>query len=342
MGNMQNSIKCNSKKISINFSNIFIKLWYQPNCFVYFLLPLSWCYQGIIFLRHFFYRIGLKTITHFKVPVIVVGNLTVGGTGKTPLVIWLANLLQKEGFRPGIVSRGYKAKTTSFPHIVNKKDTASLVGDEAILIAQKTNCPIVIDPNRVAAVKKLLAATNCNIVISDDGLQHLALGRDLEILVIDGKRRLGNGFCLPGGPLREPKNKLNKVDFIVTNGQALNGEFSMQFKVQKIYNLKNPRLHRSAINFKKETIHAVTGIGNPEKFFSLLRKLKLKIIEHPFPDHYHFSSNDFDFGDNLPIIMTEKDAVKCKSFVKKNFWGLAIYAQMPTKFSHNLLKKISA
>lgn len=337
---MQNYIKCNLKRLYISFMHC-PKFWYKPNWFTYLLLPFSGVYYGIVDVRHFLYRSGLKPTKHFKVPIIVVGNLTVGGTGKTPLVIWLAAFLKKQGFRPGIISRGYKAKIHTFPHKVSRNDTARAVGDEALLIAQKTNCPIVIAPDRVLAVKKLLSTTKCNIVISDDGLQHLALDRDLEILVIDGKRRFGNGYCLPAGPLREPKIWVKDADFIVTNGHTRKKkEFSMQFKVKDIYNLKNPALHKAPKALRGKIIHALAGVGNPGNFFSMLRELGLKVIEHPFPDHHQFSATDLYFANDYPIIMTEKDAVKCKGFANKKIWVLAIDAKLSQKFANALRKKL--
>ena len=292
------------------------------------MLPLAFLYYVIISLRRFFYKIGLKKTKYFSVPVIVVGNITVGGTGKTPLVIWLAHVLKQQGFKPGIVSRGYGGKMRHYPLIVNSKSIVTQTGDEALLIARQTQCPVVIDPERVNAVQTLLQTTDCNIVISDDGLQHYALGRDIEIAVIDGTRRFGNGFYLPAGPLRESVKQLATVDFVVSNGAAQSCEYAMQLMVNRFHQVTQPDVSVDANFFSNKTIHAVAGIGNPARFFATLRQLGLIIIEHPFPDHYLFKKTNFNYGDDAIIVMTEKDAVKCEQFATKNFWYLPVQANV--------------
>lgn len=215
-------------------------LWYKKHFLVYFLRPFSWAYRMVMALRRWLYRLGIKKTTRFSVPVVVIGNITVGGAGKTPLVIELADWLRRKGWRPGLVSRGYGGSATQLPYAVKADSDPRLVGDEAVLLASKTACPVVVCKDRVAAVAALLQDSDCNIVLSDDGLQHLALGRDIEIAVIDGERRLGNGFCLPAGPLREPEKRLKTVDFIVTNGHALTSEWSMNLAPGEIVQLINP------------------------------------------------------------------------------------------------------
>lgn len=312
------------------FHQLCNKIWYQKHWLTYLLLPFSYLYHFIIMIRRICYRFHIKKTTRFQIPIIVVGNITVGGTGKTPLVIALAQYLQQQGFKPGIVSCGYGGQAKHFPVYVTAESDPILVGDEPVLIAHHTQCPIYVAPSRVKAVNQLLKAHACNIIISDDGLQHYALQRDIEIAVIDGERRFGNGFCLPAGPLREPIQRLKRVDFIVCNGEAQAREYTMQLLPGKIYHLQNRALHFNPL--PHQTIHAVVAIGNPSRFFNLLRQLGHTIIEHPFPDHYIFQAKDFDFGENAIIIMTEKDAVKCHAFADQRFWCLPVQAQLTQDF----------
>src|SRR3990167_6088671 len=278
----------------------------------------------LILIRRFYYRIGIKKVSRFSAPIIVIGNVTVGGTGKTPLVIWMANWLQSRGCKPGIVARGYRGKATHWPQVVFSDTDPYLVGDEAVLLAQRTHCPVVVGPKRVHAVKKLLADYSCDIVLSDDGLQHHAMGRDIEIVAIDGQRRFGNRLCLPAGPLRESLARLRSVDCIVTNGEAKPNEYAMHFLYGKIYNIQYPEQSIDLHTLKQNTVHAVAGIGNPQRFFQQLREQGLDIVPHEFPDHYFYKKSDFDFGDDKPILMTEKDAVKCRAFADHRYWCLRV------------------
>ncbi len=304
--------------------NIINHIWYEKNIFCYFLFPISLLYRFIISMRKFLYKIKLFKSHKINIPVIVVGNITVGGTGKTPLVIALVKSLQKQGFSPAVITRGYGGKNKVWPHYVDENSDPLLVGDEAVLIAKNTGVPVVAGPNRVADALLLLRRDKsrlyeCNIIISDDGLQHYALARDIEIAVIDSTRRFGNGFCLPAGPLREPKNRLKTVDFIVANGKANPGEFEMQFVIDDIINLNdnNKKLNLSELSHKK--IMAVAGIGNPERFFESLRACTISFTTKIFPDHHAFSKNDFDCIHADIILMTEKDAIKCNSFADDRF-----------------------
>lgn len=303
-------------------------LWYQKNFLSYLLWPFSAVYQGFVAFRHCLYRWGVKKTTYFPVPVIVVGNLTVGGVGKTPLVISLANALKQQGWRPGLVSRGYGGSAIRSPQAVQANSDPRLIGDEAVLIVQKTACPLVVCKKRVKAVARLLQNNNCNIVISDDGLQHLALGRQIEIAVIDGERRFGNGFCLPAGPLREPIQRLKTVDLKITNGVAEAGEWSMHLVPGEIYQLMNPSRRLTVDDWAGKTIHAVAGIGHPQRFFNTLENLGLKIRAHPFPDHYFFQKSDLDFGQNTIVVMTEKDAIKCHTLIDERHWCLPVHAKL--------------
>lgn len=318
------------------------KFWYRriPHVFSFLLLPFSYLFGCAAALRRIFFRIGLIKTHAFDVPVLVVGNITVGGTGKTPFVIWLAAFLKEQGYNPGIVSRGVGGVRQKMPHWVHANDEAEQVGDEALLLVQATGCPVVICVNRVRAVTDLLQHSNCNIVISDDGLQHYRLGRDLEIAMVDGARRLGNGFLLPAGPLRETKERLNNVDFVIVNEGDELDEYLMNLTPLKLSALKTVReydLHE----FPHKKVHAVAAIGNPDRFFDTLRKAGFDVISHVFSDHYLYQSEDINFDDGLPIIMTEKDAVKCGSFADERYWSLGVAAKMNPEFEQKLLESIS-
>jgi tetraacyldisaccharide 4'-kinase len=318
-----------------------LKIWQKKNFLAYLLSPLSFIYGSFIFLRRKLYQMRLLKINYLSVPVIVVGNITIGGTGKTPVVIKLADFLKEKGWRPGIISRGYGANTQHFPCLVHQNSNAREVGDEPLLIARHTACPTIIDPNRSRGAKSLLKRSNCNIVISDDGLQHLSLGRNIEIIVIDGKRRFGNNLCLPAGPLREPASRLNSVDFIVSKEIAKTNEFKLSLIPDYFYPLIQPKNKQTAEHFKDKKLHAVAGIGNPGQFFNTLRKLGLKIIEHPFPDHYLFKPRDFNYGNEAVIVMTEKDAVKCVGFVDARLWCLKTKTELDSNFLNAIHNRIT-
>jgi tetraacyldisaccharide 4'-kinase len=314
--------------------------WYRSSYtpLTFLLLPASFVFRAIVSVRRAFYRAGLKTTEHFPVPVIVVGNITVGGTGKTPFVIWLAQFLRAAGYKPGIVSRGYGGKAQTKPCAVTSDSDPHVVGDEAVLLAKRAACPMVVGVDRAAAVKALLANSDCNVVISDDGLQHYRLGREIEIAIVDGQRRFGNQLMLPAGPLREPISRLEQVDFVIAQQQALPGEYKMLLQGQDVVQVTKPDATQPLKSFSQAKIHAVAAIGNPAQFFSALRAAGLTVIEHVFQDHYMYEPRDFDFGDKLPIIMTEKDAVKCVSFADERFWYLPVVAELETAFSNELLK----
>lgn len=318
------------------------KHWYgaRPSFLVFSLLPLSLLFGLVVSVRRKLYRAGFRKIYQAPVPVIVVGNITTGGTGKTPLVLWLVELLRKQGWRPGIVSRGFGGKKNLLAKQVNAASDPVLLGDEAVLLAKRAGCPVVVSRKRVAAVKKLLAESDCNIIISDDGLQHYSLGRQIEIALIDGERRFGNQSLLPAGPLREPVTRLATVDFVVTQGNAVSGEYAMQLEGDEFVNVSDMQLKKLAREFKQQTVHAMAGIGNPERFFAYLRKLGFKIIPHAFTDHYYYKARDLDFGDDLPVVMTEKDAVKCVGLAHEKYWYLPVTAALDPAFEKGFLKKI--
>ena len=315
--------------------------WYNNASWVRMLSPLSWIFSRIAANRR------KRTIPwEAPVPVIVVGNINVGGTGKTPLVAWIAEQLLLLGHRPGIVSRGYGGKSSEYPLAVNPYTDTAEAGDEAVMLARKSGCPVMVDPDRVQAVKALLEDHDCDVVIADDGLQHYALGRSAEIAVVDGIRGLGNGLCLPAGPLREPPSRLSEVDLVMVNGEqsvALPVPFMrMGTVVKDLHRLVDDG--RGSDQPDGKTVHAVAGIGHPDRFFHTLKQLGFELIEHRFDDHHRFDLTDLTFGDSLPVIMTEKDAVKCRQLgtdqIHNNFWFVEIAVQPDEQFLPKLLSKI--
>ncbi|MCV6639380.1 tetraacyldisaccharide 4'-kinase [Candidatus Albibeggiatoa sp. nov. NOAA] len=316
------------------------RIWYRFHFLTLFLVPFSWLFCLVVGLRRWTYRYLLRK-AHFDVPIIIVGNINVGGTGKTPLVVWLAHFLKHHGYHVGIISRGYGSKTKQFPQTVRPSvHHPEEVGDEPFLLARRTGCPVTIDPKRTRGVKHLIEQHDCDLIISDDGLQHYALKRDIEIAVIDGERRYGNGFCLPAGPLREPPRRLKSVDFVIVKGQSQQKEITMHYALKPLRNVANENDSQPLGDFLGKSLHAVAGIGNPRPFFNILLDNQCKIRPHVFPDHHFFKEQDFDFEENLPIIMTEKDAVKCRKFAKKNYWYLPIEARLPSSFGKRLLEKL--
>ena len=327
-----------------DFPEFIEDLWYGKHPLSIPLVPLGWGYQLLMTLRHLIYQSGIAPIQRLDIPVIVVGNIVAGGTGKTPLVIWLAEHLSEKGYRPGIVSRGYKSKVKQWPQQVRKDSNPEFVGDEPVLMARRTNCPVAIAPNRHIAAEALIEHEQVDIIICDDGLQHYALARDIEIAVIDGVRRHGNGRCLPAGPLREPVGRLKSVDMIVCNNGAVRGEFDMEYIAEQLCSVTDENKRCDIEQFRNQSIHAVAGIGNPARFFFSLRGKGVRTIEHEFPDHHQFKAEDICFDDSLPVVMTEKDAVKCTEFATEKHWFLPINVKMTKAFEHRLtilLKELS-
>ena len=303
------------------------------------LLPLSALYCAVSRRRRDAF---LKTPpASLPLPVIVVGNVTVGGTGKTPMTIRLCAWLRELGWRPGVVSRGYGCSTSDRPRRVTDRSTAAEVGDEPLLIALRTQAPVCVCVDRVAAVHALYADDACDIVVADDGLQHYRLPRDLEIAMLDGRRRLGNGYCLPAGPLREPASRLQEVDFVViTEGDARAGEYAMTLHLDETWALHEPSLRKELREFVGATVHAVAGIGNPERFFVALEAAGLRIIRHPFPDHHRYQPDDLGFGDSTPVLMTEKDAVKCREIAPPDCWAVPASAKLPSALTAALAERL--
>ncbi|MBT4518372.1 MAG: tetraacyldisaccharide 4'-kinase [Halieaceae bacterium] len=302
--------------------------WYRRALWLWLLRPLEVLFRSLAALRRGLYRIGLLSRFHAPKPVVVVGNITVGGTGKTPIVVALVEYLQSEGFRPAVVSRGYGATGESFPHTVTTHSTAADCGDEPLLIFQRTDCPCVVAPSRVAAVEQLLASFDVDIIICDDGLQHYALDRDMEIAVLDKHWRVGNGFCLPAGPLREPLGRLALVDHVLYRGSddPANG---VTYEQACLINLDSGEERVIAPDSLAKNIHALAGIGQPNQFFESLRQRGFSIEAHQFPDHHDYTPTDFSNLTGKPVIMTEKDAVKCRAFTDSNAWYLKINARIP-------------
>lgn len=304
------------------------RLWYTPHHPLrWLLLPFSMLFQVTATLRRLYLQ---RFCQHqFSVPVIVVGNLTVGGVGKTPLVIALAQQLLSRGLRVGIVSRGFGASIRHFPYEVRPDTEASLVGDEPLLLAKKTACPVVIAPKRVAAVKYLLEHHQSQIIISDDGLQHYAMGRAIEIVVIDGLRGLGNELCLPAGPLREGPRRLKRADFLIVNGGEMPDAYRMDLLPGMIKQLTTGKL--LSVRDLKQPIAAVAAIGHPRRFFETLREMGLVFNAYPFADHYRFTPRDFTMTESI-VVMTEKDAVKCERFATDTMHVLPVEAVISKEF----------
>lgn len=323
--------------------------------------PLEWVYRAIAAARRRLYRWRVLSSWRAPVPVIVVGNIAVGGTGKTPVTIALCELLQRAGYKPGVISRGYRAQPPRFPYRVRGDDSAQHCGDEPLLIARRTRCPVVIAPRRADAARYLLeqkSAENepCDVIVCDDGLQHYALQRDIELVVVDASRGFGNGHCLPCGPLREPIARLRSVDAVIVNGEQT-ARFSpaqaslspppvivgLQLLPSAMVQLASAQAIPPRTWCKQNTrVHAVAGIGNPERFFATLRALGCDVIEHAFPDHHGFSAEDLAFDDVLPIVMTEKDAMKCAEFASDRHWYLQVRAQLPDSLATAILAKLNA
>jgi tetraacyldisaccharide 4'-kinase len=315
-------------------------IWYNDMLIGLCLMPLGFLFADIVRLRRFLYRIGVLKSRKLPVPVIIVGNISVGGTGKTPLVIWLANLLSQHGYQPGIISRGYGGEASAEPIIVNVDSQPAQVGDEALLIKRQTGCPVAISPIRAAAADYLLKSNACNIIIADDGLQHYALQRDIEIIVIDGERRFGNGYCLPAGPLREPPSRLQEADFVVINGEKTEPEhFAMSLLGDTAINLATVE-QKPLSHFAGSACHAIAGIGNPARFFNLLAQAGLNCTTLSFPDHHRFQAQDLAFKDGKAVLMTEKDAVKCAAFATDQHWYVPVSAQPEAGFAEQLLTRL--
>ena len=319
--------------------------WYSKRGWTQSLKPLSAIFAWGVTKRRSAYREGRRKVWKAPVPVLVVGNICVGGVGKTPLVAELCAILSQQGWRPGVVSRGYGGKASSYPYRVTDISQAQECGDEPLLLHRKTGCPVVVAPERVSAGQYLLKETDCNLIISDDGLQHYALARDIELAVVDGSRGLGNGQMIPAGPLREPEKRLNEVDFLLVNGTGFvsnRPSWEMNLQPGQLVNLVSKEQLSADALVGQGPVHAVAGIGNPKRFFESLGNLGYTLETHEFRDHHPFEAKDIWFGDSRPVIMTEKDAVKCDDFANQNCWYLQVTAQLEMGFDRELLAQLAA
>lgn len=316
------------------------RIWSGRSALYLLLLPFSLLYGLIASVIRLSYRLGLRRAWRAPVPVVVVGNLTAGGNGKTPVVIWLVEQLQQRGLRVGVVSRGYGGKASHYPLVLAAATSTQEAGDEPVLIAQRTGAPVAVAPVRSDAVKALLAAAPLDLIITDDGLQHYALARDIEIVVVDGERRFGNGWWLPAGPMRERAGRLKQVDAVIVNGgQAGNGEIAMTLQPGEAINLRSGASCPAA---ELSPVVAMAGIGHPPRFFTTLRQHGVDIVQAvPFADHQAYSEASLTTltPGNEPLIMTEKDAVKCRAFAHDNWWYLPVEARLAAE---PLLQKITA
>ena len=317
-------------------------MWYGRRAWGRRLALLSLPYAAFVQVRRALFRRGLRASYRIGVPVVVVGNIAVGGTGKTPLVVWLVRCLREHGYRPGVICSGYRGTARDWPRYVHEESDPAEVGDEAVLVAKRCRCPVVAGRDRVASARTLLSRSDCDLVVSDDGLQHYRLARDLEIAVLDGRRRHGTGWCLPAGPLREPVSRLESVDFVVTKGRAREGEYRMELTGRILRLAADDSVTIDAAELSSCPVHAVAGIGNPASFFERLRDLGLRIIPRVFPDHHPFSAADIEFQDERPVIMTEKDAVKCRGFAGGRHWYLPVDAEVDPALESDLLARLSA
>jgi tetraacyldisaccharide 4'-kinase len=302
--------------------------WYTGHPALALLRPLECLYRRVVNRKRARFLAGQGGIYKAPVPVVVVGNITIGGTGKTPLILWMIDHCRARGLRVGVVSRGYGATPPSLPWRVLPQQSAEHAGDEPLLIVNRTGVPMMIDPDRSQAVRALLAEEPLDLILSDDGLQHYRLGRDLELVLIDAVRGLGNRRCLPAGPLREPVERLHSVDALLYNGAATDREdgYGFQLKPSALVNLLTGE-RRPVDHFPPgQQVHAVAGIGNPQRFFNTLEGLHWRPVPHAFADHAVFSPQALSFTPALPVVMTEKDAVKCASFAAPDWWYLAVEA----------------
>ncbi len=318
--------------------------WYRTSPAHLILLPASWLFGALSALRRFLYRSHILESFKLPVPIVIIGNITVGGTGKTPLTLAIAEQLAKHGYRPAIISRGYGGN--HIQQAVTENSSAQAVGDEPLLMAKRNICPVWVGKDRVATARQVLIAhPQCDVLLCDDGLQHYRLQRDMEIAVIDGVRRFGNHYLLPAGSLREPVSRLNTVDAVVINGgqniPELKNQYAMHLSGNIFHNLLHPEKIASAEQFRGLRLHAAAGIGHPQRFFAHLTSLGLSFTPHAFADHHLYKTSDLTFDECDALFLTEKDAVKCMAFADDRFWVLRVDAQIDPALLNHLLRKIA-
>ena len=329
--------------------------WYSNKRWLRLLHPLSMMYGALAARRREAFRQGRRPVYRAMVPVVVVGNLTAGGTGKTPLTLALCRHLQHQGWQPAIVSRGYGGRSARYPLLVTRDMAPATSGDEALLMARNTDAPVVVDPDRGRGVRYLESMHRPDVILCDDGLQHYALARDIEIVVVDGMRGFGNARLLPAGPLREPLTRLGEVDFVVVNQldeyrplpDGVGQHSAMRLTADRLINIRSGEnlpisdwLHKYGGG--GVSVHAVAGIGNPARFFDTLQGAGFAIIAHSFADHHQYRRSDISFADALPVVMTEKDAVKCRDLADEKHWYLTVQAQLSPAFLQDFTRQLSA
>ncbi|MGH1470106.1 MAG: tetraacyldisaccharide 4'-kinase [Cellvibrionaceae bacterium] len=345
---------------SSSTNNCLVDAWYQKKWWLWLLTPLSLLFYTLSLIRRLLLRNPLTKKTQLTVPVIVVGNISVGGTGKTPLIIALCDYLKQQGFSPGVISRGYGSSAPYYPFVVTDKTSVNESGDEPLMIAIATQCPVVIDRDRCSAAKKIIEQCHVDVILSDDGLQHYRLPRDIEIVVVDSTRGFGNGLLLPAGPLRETKHRLKTVDFVISNENStasntegpsqssIGNNISVMRIVPEYWCHLDSAQRKVSIEsqlFCDEEVNAVSGIGNPQRFYSTLEMLGIKYQPKTFPDHHQYTSKDLIFDDKQSIVvMTEKDAVKARRVIPESnniYWYLAVTAKLSPMFLMKLLEKLN-
>lgn len=307
------------------------------------LLPLAWVFGALARLRR--RRLQPQRVA---VPVIVVGNIAVGGSGKTPVVEWLIRTLRAAGYRPGVISRGHGGQVADVAEVRADGDPQRF-GDEPVLLARQCGCPLVVGRDRAAAARELLRLhPDCDVIVADDGMQHYRLARDVEIAVVD-EATLGNRFLLPAGPLREPLRRLAEVDLVIAHGplsaavRAHTGGvalYPMRLEGSELRNVRDPAQRCALTALAGKRVHAVAGIGRPQRFFDHLTAFGIEVLAHPFPDHHPFAAHDLEFGEQLPILMTSKDAVKCRAFAAAECWELPVQAHLGSGAAERILEKL--
>jgi tetraacyldisaccharide 4'-kinase len=308
-------------------------------------IPLAGLFAGLTALRRWCYRHGVFRVVQLPTPVIVVGNITVGGTGKTPFVVWLAQILQRQGYRPGIVTRGYGGQAAHWPLLVTPQTDPVVAGDEAVLLAARTRVPVSAGPDRVQAAEFLLKQSRVDVIVSDDGLQHYRLARIFSVSLLDGRRYLGNGWRLPAGPLRESATRLFESDLVVYKADSIMSAimpadaFAMRLRLQNAINLSDG-LSQPLAKFAGRQVYALAGIGYPQQFFDALQKHGLRVEGRELPDHAVLSEADLSFGNDIPVLMTEKDAIKCRGLNLPHHWYVPATAEFKPQDAAYILRAI--
>lgn len=321
-----------------------LRRWYGSRPIGLF-IPLAGLFAGLTALRRWCFRCGIFKVIKLPVPVIVIGNITVGGTGKTPFVIWLTQVLQKQGYRPGIITRGYGGRSEHWPVLATAQTDPAMAGDEAVLLATRTQLPVCAGPDRVQAAHYLLQQTSVNVIVSDDGLQHYRLGRDLSVIMLDGKRSLGNGWRLPAGPLRESAVRLGEVDLVICKMEIVTdsvwpaGALAMHLSLKDAVRIPDGA-RRPLAEFAGRPVHALAGIGNPQQFFDALGRYGLLVDGRALPDHAELSQADLTFNDAAPVMMTEKDAIKCRGLHLPHHWYVPARMEFNQQDAARILDKV--